>query len=302
MDDLASALSDAGGLDAPRERAGQLRALLMQALRDGAEELTKPRSGYESPVTVVIARTGDGLRAALPVPHQLRADPDAIPERAWLLTAATVAALSDAGARGAPLAGHLDEHLVLDAPGADDPELAVLAFDEQIADVDRLKARALAVPAHVLEATADLKPPIGQGHPIVIAHHVAQLGGRPTDPGSVSDLEDELLSRLALADPQITRPHEDPDPARRAARRILQRLNGMGKWGGFHTEFAHLARGFAPSDKQLAQDVGEALLAAELLLEKPSVGQRHVFLNPRRAKDIHALIDDGATPPDLRLP
>ena len=76
----------------------------------------------------------------------------------------------------------------------------------------------------------------------------------------------------------------------------------MGKWGGFHTEFAHLARGFAPSDKQLAQDVGEALLDAELLLEKPSVGQRHVFLNPRRAKDIHALIDDGTTPADLRLP
>ena len=82
------------------------------------------------------------------------------------------------------------------------------------------------------------------------------------------------------------RAHEDPDPARRVARRILQRLDGMGKWGGYHTDFAHLARGFAGNDRQLASEVGEALLAAGLLAEKPSVGQRHVFLNPRRAGDI----------------
>ena len=60
----------------------------------------------------------------------------------------------------------------------------------------------------------------------------------------------------------------------------------MGKWGGYHTDFAHLARGFAGNDRALAQEVGEALLADGLLAEKPSVGQRHVFLNPRRAADI----------------
>ena len=86
------------------------------------------------------------------------------------------------------------------------------------------------------------------------------------------------------------------------ARRILQRLNGMGKWGGYHTDFAHLARGFAGNDRQLAQAVGEALLADGLLAEKPSVGQRHVFLNPRRAADIHRLIDTGEAPSGLKLP
>ena len=86
------------------------------------------------------------------------------------------------------------------------------------------------------------------------------------------------------------------------ARRILQRLNGMGKWGGYHTDFAHLARGFAGNDRQLAQAVGEALLADGLLAEKPSVGQRHVFLNPRRAADIHRMIETGAAPPGLKLP
>ena len=87
-----------------------------------------------------------------------------------------------------------------------------------------------------------------------------------------------------------------------AARRILQRLDGMGKWGGYHTEFAHLARGFAGNDRALAQEVGEALLVAGLLAEKPSVGQRHVFLNPRRAGDIHALIERGELPAGLRFP
>src|SRR5436190_544317 len=84
--------------------------------------------------------------------------------------------------------------------------------------------------------------------------------------------------------------------ARRVARRILQRLAGMGKWGGYHTEFSHLARGFAGNDRALADDVGERLVKSGLLLERPSVGQRHVFLNPRRAGEIYALIDHGAVP------
>jgi len=39
-----------------------------------------------------------------------------------------------------------------------------------------------------------------------------------------------------------------------------------------------------------------------LLAEKPSVGQRHVFLNPRRAAAIRGLIERGDVPDDLTLP
>ena len=70
----------------------------------------------------------------------------------------------------------------------------------------------------------------------------------------------------------------------------------MGKWGGYHTEFAHLARGFAGNDRALAQEVGEALLEAGLLAEKPSVGQRHVYLNPPSAAEIRKLIETGEAP------
>ena len=180
-------------------------------------------------------------------------------------------------------------------------ELVALAFDEQVEPVDRLKAAARAVPGAVLADVA-LREPIGAGHPLRIAEAVARFGGRPADPRSVEEQEETVLTLLAAAAGAVARPHEDPDPARRVARRILQRLNGMGKWGGYHTDFAHLARGFAGNERALAQEVGEALLADGLLAEKPSVGQRHVFLNPRRAADIHRLIETGETPSGLKLP
>jgi hypothetical protein len=206
-----------------------------------------------------------------------------------------VGALGDALALRMPAAGDSGGHAL-------DPELAALAFEDHVAPVDRLRARALAVPAHVLADAGDFRAPIGDAHPILVAAHVARLGGRPADPRSMEEHEDAVLALLEAGAPAVARPHDDPDPARRVARRILQRLNGMGKWGGYHTEFAHLPRGFAGNERALAEAVGESLLAAGLLSEKPSVGQRHVFLNPRRAADVHALIERGELPPDLRLP
>ncbi len=120
MDDLAAALADAGGLDAPRERAAQLRTLLTAALDDGVQELAKARSGYERPVTVAIAPAGAALRAVVPAAPALRADPDAVGERAWLLVAALVGALAEAGADRPPLAGSLGMALALEAPHAAD--------------------------------------------------------------------------------------------------------------------------------------------------------------------------------------
>lgn len=308
MDELATVLAEAGGTGAPPELAARLRVLLAAELERGERELHERRSGYGVPLVVGVAAAPGGLRAVAPAPVALRADPDAAPERAWLLVAAAVGALVETGGDPAGLrAGAWDAgRLVLELPGAADPELAVLAFEDQIAPVDRLRARALALPGIVLGDTTDLREPPGTGgRALRVAAEIARLGGRPADPASLSEHEDAVLAVLDGSDPTgpaVARPHEDPDPARRIARRILQRLNGMGKWGGYHTEFSHLARGFAGNDRALADEVGEALLAEGLLLEKPSVGQRHVFLNPRRAGAIHAFIDDGVAPPGLHLP
>jgi hypothetical protein len=268
-----------------------LAALLESALRHGAAELSKPRSGYRQPIVIAFAAEEGRLLAATPVQAALRADPAADTERAFVLAALVIAALVDAGtAAGELWAGDRHGRLVLAVAGSD-TELAVLAFSER--RVDRLRANAYAVPAGVIAAT-DLKPPVGANHPLRIAEKVARLGGDPTDPASLAEHEEVVLA--------AARPHADPDPAMRVARRILQRLDGMGKWGGYHTEFVHLARGFEGNDRGLAHEVGEALLACGLLAEKPSVGQRHVFLNPRRAGDIRRLIESGERPTGLTLP
>jgi hypothetical protein len=308
---IEQVLADAGGIDAPRERLGQLRLLLRQELRHGAGELPLARSGYEHPVVVAVAGTEHGLTAVAPVAPELRADPDAVEERAWLLTAALVGALADASEDPHAIeAGTFDGEFlavrVISSPlGPGDLELAPLAFaEEQSAPIDRLKATLLAVPPDlVAEATADFKPPIGAAHPLNVALEIAKLGGRPADPASAQELEEEILAAIDTdGRPAFVRPHDDPDQSRRVARRILQRLDGMGKWGGYHTDFTHLARGFAGNDRGLADAVGEALVLSGLLSEKPSVGQRHVFLNPKRAGDIRRLIERGDVPPELRLP
>jgi hypothetical protein len=294
MDDLATALLEGTSI-------ARLKALLDSELERGARQLGQKRSGYDQPVLVAVAPGDGALRAVAPAPPALRADPDAVNERTWLLVAALVGALVEVAGAGSVRAGHLGGQLALAVPGdPDDAELVPLAFETQVEGIDRLRARAVAVPASVLADVDDLRDPIGAAHPLVVAAHVAALGGRPADPASMEEHEDAVLAALD-ATAGVAR-HDDPDPVRRVARRILQRLDGMGKWGGYHTDFAHLARGFAGNERALAEAVGEALLAAGLLAEKPSVGQRHVFLNPRRAGDIRALIERGEEPADLELP
>jgi hypothetical protein len=308
---IEQVLADAGGTEAPRERIGQLRQLLGQELQRGVAELALNRSGYDHPVVLAAAAGPDdrSLVAVAPVAPGLRADPDVVDERAWLLTAALVGALADAMEQPTAIeAGSFDGEFlairVTSPLGRADPELAPLAFaEDHIAPVDRLKAVLLAVPPALLEDAADFRSPIGRAHPLNVALEIAKLDGLPADPDSASELEEQVLTALEAQQPaQATRPHDDPDPSRRVARRILQRLDGMGKWGGYHTDFTHLARGFAGNDRALADEVGEALLISGLLAEKPSVGQRHVFLNPRRAADIRGLIERGDVPPDLKLP
>ena len=312
LSELAGELAALGGVGAPATATARLRDVLLAALRHGSGELDKPRSGYGAPVEVAIAAADGMLLAATPAAAAFRADPEAAGERTWLLVAATLAALVELAEPGPPAgagdlqvrAGDLGGFLLVGLPGNAGPEdlaeLAPLAFDDHAARLDRLRARAVAIPGRLLEGN-QLREPIGPHHPLRIAEAVARLGGRPEEPRSVEQHEEAVLA-LLQAEARTVRPHEDPDPARRIARRILQRLDGMGKWGGYHTDFAHLARGFAGNERALAQSVGEALLEAGLLAEKPSVGQRHVFLNPRRAADIRRLIDEGSPPPGMRLP
>jgi hypothetical protein len=334
--ELERALADAGGADAPREWGARLRKLLRAELERGAREMGEARSGRERPVALAVAaieaggaaaaapgpgaggpaaagfppggRAPGSVVAALPLPPELRADPDAVSERGATLAAAAAECLVDAAEAGPPRSGAdlalrlgaCDGFLALSYPAADprwSAEYAREALHDAVASIDRLRAQAHLLPGHAL-AVEDLRPPIGATHPLRVAEAVARLGASPLDEDAVERLEPELLRLLEPAG-RPTRAHDEPDPRRRAMRRILQRLDGMGKWGGYHTAFDHLARGFAGNDRALAFEVGEELVDAGLLSEKPSVGQRHVSLNPRKAGEIRTLIDEGALPPGL---
>src|ERR671915_1274248 len=305
------ALADAGGADAPREWSARLRGLLRAELERGAREMGEARSGRERPVALAVAGLPDLVVTVLPLPPELRADAGAVAERGATLASAAVECIVDAAEPGPPrsgddlalLLGACDGFLALSYPAADprlSAEYAREALDEAVASIDRLRAEAHLFPGHAL-VVEDLRPPIGATHPLRVAEAVTRLGASPLDEDAVERLEPELLRLLEPAG-RATRAHDDPEPRRRAMRRILQRLDGMGKWGGYHTAFDHLARGFAGNDRKLAYEVGEELLAAGLLEQKPSVGQRHVYLSPRRSGDIRRLIDEGEQPAGLDLP
>src|SRR5688500_14098437 len=118
------------------------RALLAEELKRGERELHEKRSGYGEPVHVAF---GGGI-AAVPVPARARADAAAMAERAWLVVAAAVEALVQSGGEGHLQSGVVEEWLGLRTERPGDAELAVVAFDEAIAGVDRLRAQGVVVP------------------------------------------------------------------------------------------------------------------------------------------------------------
>ena len=306
--DLARALADAGGADAPREWSARLRDLLRGELQRGAAELEEARTGRDQPIALAVAAADGYVVAVLPLARELRADAGAVSERGRTLAAVAVERLVEAAEPRRPtgpadlalLLGEHDGFLALSYPAGDwrwAADYARDALDDATRAIDRLRARAYLLPVHAL-AVEDLRPPIGATHPLRVAEAVTRLGGSPLDEESLEALEPELL-RLLEPSGRVARAHDDPDPRRRVMRRILQRLDGMGKWGGYHTAFDHLARGFAGNERALAYEVGEQLLDAGLLEQKPSVGQRHVYLNTSRAAEIRLLIDEGVVPPGL---
>jgi hypothetical protein len=312
--ELERALADAGGVHAPRDWSARLRDLLEAELRRGFVELSESRTGYGTPIAIAVASHEGEVVAALPISPELRADPGAVGERSGALVAAAVEHIVEGASPGPPRSsadlslrlGELTGMLALSYPAAEPAEAAEYAREALAAEfedrrIDRLRAQAHLLPGHVVDEVSDLRPPIGATHPLRVAEAVTRLGGSPLDEPTVEALAQQLLQLLEPAG-AVSRAHEDPDPVRRVARRILQRLDGMGKWGSYHTAFDHLARGFAGHERALAYEVGEALLAAGLLEQKPSVGQRHVYLSPRRSGDIRRLIDDGELPAGLVLP
>src|ERR687892_1591959 len=207
--ELERALADAGGADAPREWTARLRELLRAELGRGARELGEARTGRERPIALSVAPGAGAVLAALPLPPELRADPDVVGERAADLAAATVERLVEASEPGPPgsdadlglLLGACEGFLALSYPAADPSWAAAYAreaLDDAVGGIDRLRAQVHLLPGHAL-AVEDLRPPIGATPPLRVAEAVTRLGASPLDEDAVERLEPELLRLLEPA-------------------------------------------------------------------------------------------------------
>lgn len=330
-----------GGVADPAAPASpsQIAGLVRRELQRGLASIDAPRAGYDRPLVLPVGPLPGRLLVAVPVDARARTVEDALDggPRPLLLVAAAMEALVVAGDVGAATAGQplvvgygaADGALVLTLPwprstGPDsaDAELAALQLDERLDGTDRLRTAVAPLPPAATDlvlGAADAQPPLGSRHPLAELEVLVRAGLPAAEAagstslalragrGSGGEAATALLDAVLGPVHHEARPHEDADPSRRMARRILQTLYGKRKWSGgsgagFHTEVTHLTRGFDRHDRELAADVVSALLDAGLLVEKPSVGQRHVSLYSKRAADIHALIERGEVPPDLRLP
>ena len=178
-------------------------------------------------------------------------------------------------------------------------DLLPLTLEDHAQELDRVRVEAVLLPAGDLDDTE----PAADERWLWRAEMAARFGGRPGAATLAPEVESavaQLESEFAAEEGVDFAIADDPLPRRRAARRMLRRLDGMGKYGGYHTEFRHLARGFAGHERALALEVGEALLRAGYLTEKPSVGQRHVSLVAARTSDIRTLVERGTCDEPLR--
>jgi hypothetical protein len=276
-------------------RPAQRTEAILEMLAEDALRVTSPRP---TGLRCFASATGEGVALVAPA----RVDDVARGGRARKLASCVAGALTAADGLGVPRAdtGELDleaaiwHGFVALRVATSDPgevlELLPLSLDEQATHLDRMEPVAVTVPPGSLDDT----DPIAADW-LARAELVARLDGFSAatrlDPAVASALETyHALLRTDVPAESESSAHDDPSPERRVLRRILRRLDGMGKYGGYHTEFSHLARGFPGHERALALEAGEALLRAGILAEKPSVGQRHVSLVAARTEDIKRLI------------
>ena len=72
--------------------------------------------------------------------------------------------------------------------------------------------------------------------------------------------------------------------------KLLFKLARRRKWGGSHTAFDDLKKGFKPRDHLAVKKAAQELIREGLLFRKPSSYGLHVSLNHERAKEIKQTI------------
>jgi len=71
---------------------------------------------------------------------------------------------------------------------------------------------------------------------------------------------------------------------------LLRKLVYLRKWGGSHTSFDNLPKGFPSHLRGEVKDIAKELIKKEFLLSKPTSYGIEVSLNPDKKKEIEELI------------
>lgn len=72
---------------------------------------------------------------------------------------------------------------------------------------------------------------------------------------------------------------------------IIRKLLYLNKWGGNHTNFDNMPKGFPGHARGEVKDVAKALIKENILLAKPTSYGLEVSLNPDKKKEIEALMN-----------
>ena len=298
---LAGELEASGGAGAaPAHRHRAAARALVAALRHGRGELAKRARATRRPSRSRSRSTATCCSPPRRRPATLRADPEAAGEREWLLVAAVVGALVDLACPGPPATAATSRCARASSTGL--PRARPLPArssrpsstssprwpSTSTGGIDRLRAAAHALPGGVLEPTACASRS-APGTRCGIAEASRPPGRRRADARSRSSRTP--CSRSC-----------DPGGERRRAPARGPRTR-RGAWpGGSSSGSTAWASGAATTPTSRTSRAASRATTARSRRrwarrcwrracspEKPSVGQRHVFLNPRRAGDIRAL-------------
>jgi hypothetical protein len=78
--------------------------------------------------------------------------------------------------------------------------------------------------------------------------------------------------------------------AREMRRRIIRKMARRSCWGGKHTSFDNLKKGFPPHLKGDVEDEAKRLIKEGIIIAKTTGYGLEVSLNPRRKKEIEEIL------------
>lgn len=98
------------------------------------------------------------------------------------------------------------------------------------------------------------------------------------------------LDRMRAEKELLKRTKEEASQRELIRKVLLRKLHRYGYWGGRHTGFDNLPKGFPTHLHGVVKEVAEELIKSGLLLEKPTSYGRRVSLNPSRKGDIESIL------------